>query len=195
MSARSIPSRLPTTSSRLAHLGNMANLLALLGLCGALSLAFGYQLALGELPCPMCLLQRAGMILMGLGFLMNIRFGIRSAHYGAELAGAVTTGIIGMRQVFLNIAPDAPGFGSAFLGLHFYTWSVLASLAIIVGVAGLLGLKSCMPATLPAWSSRWAKALCALFVLLIAANLVSTLLECGVGKCDSDPTYYKLLGK
>ena len=39
------------------------------------------------------------------------------------------------------------------------------------------------------------KAVAILFTLLIAANLLSTVLECGAGQCDDDPTYYQLLGK
>ena len=33
--------------------------------------------------------QRAGIILIGIGFLLNMRFGIRSAHYAIGLLGAV----------------------------------------------------------------------------------------------------------
>src|SRR5215472_10589130 len=36
------------------------NMLGLLGISSALAVAFYYQLAFGELPCPLCLLQRAG---------------------------------------------------------------------------------------------------------------------------------------
>ena len=32
-------------------------------------------------------------------------------------------------------------------------------------------------------------------IALVAANLLSVLLECGVGPCDDDPTYYQMLGK
>ena len=33
----------------------------------------------------------------------------------------------------------------------------------------------------------------ALLALLIAANLVSTVLECGAGQCDDNPVHYLLL--
>ena len=33
------------------------------------------------------------------------------------------------------------------------------------------------------------------FAVLIAANLASTVLECGGGQCDDNPTFYHLLGK
>ncbi|EGQ4636628.1 disulfide bond formation protein B, partial [Salmonella enterica subsp. enterica serovar Molade] len=47
----------PTT---LVHLINQVGLL---GICVALVVAFYYQLVRHELPCPICLLQRAGLII------------------------------------------------------------------------------------------------------------------------------------
>ncbi len=49
------------------------NVLGLLGISGVLLVAFIYQLVLGELPCPLCLLQRGAFVALGLGFLFNIR--------------------------------------------------------------------------------------------------------------------------
>ncbi len=51
------------------------NALGLLGCCAILLVAFGYQFALGELPCPLCLLQRAAFAASGVGFALNVRFG------------------------------------------------------------------------------------------------------------------------
>ncbi|AZE48322.1 hypothetical protein C4K04_2650 [Pseudomonas chlororaphis] len=81
-------------------LGDTLNIVGLLGVSFSLLIAFYYQLALQEIPCPLCLLQRVGMIAMGFGFLMNIRFGIRSVHYGVALLGALLTGVIASRQMF-----------------------------------------------------------------------------------------------
>ncbi|MCE1658450.1 disulfide bond formation protein B, partial [Enterobacter hormaechei] len=41
------------------------NLIGLFAISAVLTLAFYYQLVLSELPCPLCLLQRAGMIMIG----------------------------------------------------------------------------------------------------------------------------------
>ena len=35
------------------------------------------------------------------------------------------------RQVLLHIAPGDPGYGTTLLGLHFYTWSFIAFVALI----------------------------------------------------------------
>lgn len=187
---------LSSSRDRATSGGNILNVLGLLAVCASLGIAFYYQLALKELPCPLCLLQRAGLILTGIGLMMNVRFGVRSAHYGVALAGALVTGIVALRQVFLHIAPGDAGYGSTFMGLHFYTLAALSSLAAVAGIAALLMLKSWeTPTRFPAWKSFGGKLACLLFLLLVAANLASTVLECGAGACEDNPTYYLLLGK
>jgi disulfide bond formation protein DsbB len=189
----------PISSSPQRHcafgLSELANILGLFGISVSLLIAFYYQLALHDLPCPLCLLQRVGMIMIGFGFLLNVRFGIRSAHYGVTLIGGVLTGCIAMRQVFLHIAPGDAGYGSTLFGLHFYTLAALTALATIVGVALLLMLESRRkPSVDQAGVNLWGKLAMILFAVLIAANLASTVLECGGGQCDANPTFYQLLG-
>jgi disulfide bond formation protein DsbB len=100
------------------------------------------------------------------------------------------------RQVFLHIMPGDTGYGSAFLGLHFYTWSLVTSVVIIVATAVVLAISdmnaSIRPLNIPPALFRivgWG------FLLLIAANLVSTVLECGGGQCADNPIIYELLSK
>ena len=38
--------------------------------------------------------------------------------------------------------------------------------------------------------SRFANAIVIIFILLVAGNLISTLLECGIGPCADDPVKY-----
>lgn len=168
------------------------NVLGLYAICATLLVAFYYQLVKSELPCPLCLLQRVGMLLIGFGFLFNVRFGVRNRHYGISLLGAVVAGAVGMRQVFLHITPGDAGYGSPFLGLHFYTWTVVASLLVVVAVALMMMLKEGGSREAPHFSLV-GKAGALLFTALIAANLVSTVLECGGGQCDDNPTFYQLL--
>ncbi len=177
------------------RLGIWLNTLGLYGVCAALLVAFYYQLVLFELPCPLCLLQRVGIILIGFGFLFNVRFGIKNFHYATSLIGCVVAGIIGSRQAFLHILPGDSGYGSTFLGMHFYSWTVVASVIGIIAVALMIMLKkdtatveNAAPFFLPEKIGAF------LFAVLIAANLVSTVLECGAGQCDDNPTFYQLLG-
>lgn len=171
------------------------NALALLGIVGVLAMAFGMQLVLHELPCPLCLLQRAAFIAVGIGFLLNLRFGSSPAHYGVVLASAVAGAAMSLRQVLLHIVPGTGEYGSALFGLHLYTWGFVGFAATILYVAGLLFLEA-RAARLPAGPRAGTLSTPAswLFVLLVAANLVSVLLECGVGPCDDNPTYYHWLG-
>ena len=172
------------------------NVFGLLGVCGVLAAAFALQFALRELPCPLCLLQRAAFIAVGVGFLLNIRFGSSPAHYGAILASAVAGAAMSLRQVLLHIVPGTGEYGSALFGLHLYTWGFAAFAATILYVAALLFLEA-RAARLAAGprDGVFSSAISWFFVILVAANLVSVLLECGVGPCDDDPTYYHWLGK
>ncbi|WPB58564.1 disulfide bond formation protein B [Xylophilus sp. GOD-11R] len=174
------------------------NLAGLVGISLCLCVAFYYQLVRSELPCPLCLLQRAGLILVGLGFLFNIRMGIRNTHYAMALVGAVTTGAIALRQVFLHIEPGNVGYGSSFLGLHFYTWALVASVLLVLAVALMMSLGHWGPVLQPALhglsvSRILEKFVAIVFVALIAGNLVSTVVECGAGQCADDPKVYEML--
>jgi disulfide bond formation protein DsbB len=170
------------------------NILGLLAICAALAVAFYYQLVLFELPCPLCLLQRVGMILIGCGFLFNVRFGVKGSHYAIALVGCVVTGVIASRQMLLHIAPGDAGYGSIFLGLHFYTWALVASIITVVGIAVMLavGTNNTEAEERPN-VYLWGKIAIALFALLITANLVFTVLECGGGQCADNPVFYQLL--
>ncbi len=119
-------SRNPARGSR------VLNGLALLGVTSALGMAFFWQIAYDELPCPLCLLQRVALLLAGVGFLLNMRLGPSPMHYAMSIAAALGGMLAAGRQVLLHIAPGDPGYGSPFLGLHFYTWAFIAFAAIIV---------------------------------------------------------------
>jgi hypothetical protein len=98
------------------------------------------------------------------------------------------------RQVLLHILPGDPGFGSPLLGLHLYTWSFIAFAAVGGILAAMLVLDaqfaplSQPPVRLPL--SRFAGAVVWLFLAVAAANVATTLLLCGLGPCEGDPTRY-----
>ena len=82
-----------------AQFFQLLNALGLFGLSVSLGIAFYYQLWRNELPCPLCLLQRIGIMSIGFGFLMNIRFGSRGLHYGLSIISAMMSGIVSARQM------------------------------------------------------------------------------------------------
>ncbi|MGX1325130.1 disulfide bond formation protein DsbB [Bradyrhizobium sp. USDA 377] len=182
-------------TSELRPVGLILNMLGLLGISLILMVAFTYQLALGELPCPLCLLQRAGFITIGMGFLFNLRLGERPSHYAMILIASLVTGFVAMRQVSLHLAPGDPGYGSALFGMHFYTWALVAAVGVVCYVALVFVLKDATggregDAPMTGLASN---TVFAIFVLLVAANLLSTVLECGAGQCDDNPVRYLLL--
>ena len=101
------------------------NGLALLGVTGALGVDFFWQFAYGELPCPLCLLQRVALVMAGVGFLLNLRMGPSPMHYAMSIAGALGGMLASGRQVLLHIMPGDPRYGEPFMGLHFYTWAFI----------------------------------------------------------------------
>ena len=172
----------------------LLNMAGIAGTCIALLVAYYYQLGKMEMPCPLCLLQRAGLIMTGCGFFYNVRFGVRSAHYGAILLGSVVTGFIAARHISLHILPGDSGYGSTLFGLHLYTWGLIASVLTIIYVAIILiaGNQN-HNSEVFVRMSVWCKCIVSLFILLIALNVISTVLECGAGACPANPIYYQLL--
>ncbi|WP_076860373.1 disulfide bond formation protein B [Bradyrhizobium mercantei] len=171
------------------------NALALYGLALLLTAAFAAQLMLHELPCPLCLLQRILFALLAIGPILNIRFGPRPSHYALSLLTAVLGASVSTRQVLLHILPGDAGYGSALLGYHYYTWALIAFIAAIVLLAAMLLFdrqfdQRTAHITAPggfAQGAVWS------VVGLAALNVLSTLLECGIGACADNPIVYELL--
>ncbi len=113
------PSPLPTTPSTCADRRDGGHLVAQPRLAES-------QLFAGELPCPLCLLERLCMFGIALGVVLNLRAGVFRPQNGPvpDLRRAVLMLIIAVRQTLLDIYPR-PGhayIGSAILGLHMPVW-------------------------------------------------------------------------
>src|SRR5207248_1309247 len=68
--------------------------------------AFIDQLIFGDLPCPLCILQRAGLSAAGFGLVLNLHFGPRPSHYGLMILGAVVAAVVALHQILLDIVLD-----------------------------------------------------------------------------------------
>lgn len=174
------------------------NALALIAISAVLAVAFFDQFANGELPCPLCLLQRAGFLLLAIGPVLNVARGPRPAHYGVTILAGLAGAGFAMRQVLLHIQPGDAGYGAPFLGLHFYTWAFVVFVVAVAACAALLILRA--PGEEPRTAGGRPARLTGLSlvaVLLVLAmaglNAVSTLAECGFAACPDDPTVYRLL--
>jgi disulfide bond formation protein DsbB len=182
------------SSNAIKNLHLVALLLLSLPLIGA----FGIQIFMHELPCPLCLLQRVGMLGVAVGLLLNLRFGIHPMHYGLSIVSALIGASVSTRQILLHIVPRADGvtgFGDAVLGMHLYTWALVVFLSSILGIALLMILikREDAPYDLDTDLSIIQKAIFILFITIAFANMVGVFLECGVLPCPDDPQNYMLL--
>ena len=112
------------------------------------------------------------------------------------LLGAGTAG----RQVLAHIVPDDPGYGTDFLGLHFYSWALIAFAGFVASIlyaARLLFVEAGTSVAQRRIDGADAGARLAIwfFGLLVAANLASTFLECGFTACPDNPTSYEWLSR
>ncbi len=172
------------------------NALGLYGVALVLAAAFAAQLWLAELPCPLCLLQRIQFALLAIGPILNVRFGPRPSHYACSLLAAAAGAAFAMRQVLLHIMPGDPGYGSALLGYHYYSWAFIGFAVAIVLIAGMLLFDRQFEedgAAKPAEAGAFAQIAVWLVIALIALNVLATLLECGFAACPDNPVEYELL--
>lgn len=178
-----------------SHEARLLNAFGLLGCSGILLVAFGYQIGLGELPCPLCILQRLAFVAAGTGLALNICLGPRPSHYAVTILSAVVGAGIATRQTLLHIVPGTGAYGADLFGLHFYVWALIAFVGIIVATA-LLCLWDAQFADEPDRSGTgrigaFGRVSTLLFLAVTLANAGSTVAECGGGLCPDNPTRYE----
>lgn len=157
-------------------------------LCGVITAAFIYEWVDDELPCPLCLLQRLGMIATAIGPFMNIRFGFRSVHYGFSIIGSFFGASVSIRQILLHICKDFPEYGHPIFGLELYTWALLVACASILGTAFLLMLLEKNEEYRKKHPIRPLGYIAIIYlIIIILANAVTTFLECGFTFCPDNP--------
>lgn len=185
-----------TRSSLPARAVDLALLAILAGLAAILAAAMVLQYGAGEIPCPLCLLQRVAMFGICFGIVHHVRNGYDGRNIGVSLVWALFLLLVSVRQVLLNIVAR-PGHaypGSAVLGLHMPVWSVVIAFAVLLGFAAVLALfdgerlRTAPPQPI---FRRIGDAACLFVIALCIANLVSVVLQCGLGACHT--TGYKLL--
>lgn len=175
-----------------ADLSRLLNALGLVAVDTVLVLAFVDQLWFRDLPCPICILQRAGFIAAGFGIALNLMFGPRPSHYGLAILGAIVGGIMSADQVLHYIVPGTGSYGNAIFGLHLYTWALIGFALIVVGSAVMLLFDRQYEPTgpLPLRLTVLPLTAVALLALIAVANVLSTLAICGIGLCPEAPGGY-----
>lgn len=192
---------------RWRHAGYWLAHVFLLAYVGVLLGSFWIELVVGELPCPLCILQRMAMLLCGLGPLWIITQARRGtldlrgyvSGYALSIISALVGAAISTRQILLHIQPGDPGFGSAVLGLHLYTWALI-TFVIVIAFCGLMLLfaSETLPAVpaVPAggFATLVNRVTAWLFVLLIVGNLVAVFVEAGFNwTLPDNPDRWELL--
>jgi disulfide bond formation protein DsbB len=188
------------TAQRLLALLNYTYLLLVMFvIAGILTAAMTLQYVNGELPCPLCLLERVAMLGVCFGIMLNFRRGFSYQNTGFSLLFAIVLLVISVRQSLLDIYPR-PGheyIGSAIFGIHMPVWSIIIAVALLTAYAiklAILGgdeyLREVDVSEFPT-IRRIADILSIYVIALCLINLVSVVLQCGFGECHTFG--YKLL--
>lgn len=184
--------------ARLRYFFNEIYMLGMMAVIASiLTAAMVMQYVYGELPCPLCLLQRVAMLGVCFGLMQNFRNGFSDRNLGYSLLFSVFLLVVAVRQTLLDIYPR-PGHeyvGDAVLGLHMPVWSIVIAVALITAFA----LKLCVIGTEdgtrpPAGTSlvgRLAAALSFYVMAIALINFASVVVQCGLGQCHT--TGYALL--
>jgi disulfide bond formation protein DsbB len=168
------------------------------GIVVIILMAFCFQFLMDEIPCPLCLLQRLGLLGIGVGFLLNMRFHVRPSHYSLSLLSAVLTSFISLRQIALHVT-DPLGYGSKILGMHMYSWVFVIAMLAIIYIAIVMSYPEQYeirqkPQEISEARNSIIRILTHLiyiiFFLIIVANVASTFFECGLHQCPDNPVNY-----
>ena len=183
----------------LALLNYVYLLLVMFVIAGILTAAMTLQYVNGELPCPLCLLERVAMFGVCFGIMLNFRRGFSYQNTGFSLLSAILLLVIAVRQSLLDIYPR-PGheyIGSAIFGIHMPVWSIIIALMLLTAYAiklAILGgdeyLREADVGEFPV--IRKVADVVSIYVIAICLiNFVSVILQCGFGECHTFS--YKLL--
>lgn len=165
-------------------LQRILNVLFIFVLSAVLLAGYMYQFIKHEEPCPLCLLQRLGMIGVAIALLMNLRFGIKVQHYGLAILSALLGRMVSLRQIELHVCPEFPKFGEPVFGFDLYVWAFIVFACSLFACAVLLIIHgySKPQEYLPKWGSleKFAFWLVALITL---GNVLVSLIDCGLSTC------------
>lgn len=168
------PEEAPPRRARARQLSHAVTVLLLAGIAALLAAALAVQFARRAPPCPQCLLERAGLLLVGVGLLLNLRTGPRPVHYALVLLAAAFSACVAL--------PHAGAYAASL-----DPWMLATALGAGVLAATMLGFELRYPtraaAARPAGTTT--RALFVLLAALAVANLASVTVECGLSRCPT----------
>lgn len=148
--------------------------------------AFSYQMIKHEDPCPLCLLQRLGMIGITVGCVMNLKFGVNMAHYGLMIFSALSGSVVSLRQIGLHVCPQFTTFGQPVFGFSLFTWAFFVFASSLLAIALLMymyGLNKDKNQVKPTKSKLSQVAFVFIFTITIA-EVITTFNLCGFSACQ-----------
>jgi disulfide bond formation protein DsbB len=177
----------------LALLNYVYLLLMMMVIAGIITAAMVLQYSRGELPCPLCLLQRIAMFGVCFGIMQNFRRGFSYQNTGFSLLFTIFLLVVSVRQTLLDIYPR-PGhayIGSAVFGIHMPVWSIVIALCLLSAYAAKLAalggdeyLNKAPPTEFPL-VKRLADILSLYVIAICAINVISVFLQCGFNSCHT----------
>jgi disulfide bond formation protein DsbB len=168
----------------MVNLQRILNILFIFVLCAVLLAAYTYQFVKQEEPCPLCLLQRLGMIGVAVALLMNLRFGIKVQHYGLAILASLLGRRVALRQIELHVCPEFPTFGEPIFGYDLYVWSFIVFTCALFACAVLLIIYGySKPREYPQTWGSLDKFAFWLVALITFGNVLVSLIDCGLSAC------------
>jgi hypothetical protein len=124
------------------------------------------------------------------GLIQQLHTGKSERGSGISLVFALLLLVISVRQTLLDLfpRPDHAYIGRAVFGIHMEVWSVFVAVALLLGFAirfTLFGAPRAAPQTEDSLMRRFARGLAIYVVLICAINLLSVVLQCGIGECHT----------
>jgi len=149
-------------------------------LSAIISAAFGYQFIVGQNPCPLCFLQRAAMIGIAAGQMLNFRFGIKMSHHAISLFHCFIGGAVSLRQICLHICPGSGTFGTPVLGFGLYTWAFIAFACSIIVIGVLMWMYDSKWKTIHSKPLNYLEKFASVYMfVIVVADVITAIKVCG----------------
>ncbi len=110
----------------------------LLNILVALSCSLFVEAFMHQVPCSLCLLQRASMLGIAIGLYFIFRYGLKLYYYGGCLLWSLFGLACSLRQLAINACKDPSTYPFFFMSYRMYTWSFLGFFASILGLTLLI---------------------------------------------------------
>jgi len=162
-----------------------SNALFIIILMSVIASAYYEQYHYSEKPCPLCMIQRLAMFGVAFGAILNLKFGIKPAHYGLSLLFVTFGRTVALRQIALHVCPGFPGFGVPVFGLSLYTWAFIVFYCSAIAIAIFLFL--CPKESETPKLNWFEKSAIGYFFVMALSNFITTFIQCGFGPCEDVP--------